>query len=313
MMRGLVVPTEVFSLTSCGGSSGHASGHVRGLQVLFVPGNPGSASYFQRQIQLLHQAMRGQIDVLAVTHAGHSPDASSDLPLFSLDDQIVHKTEFIRQHIDTSRPLVIIGHSIGSFIACHCAHQLEAQGHPVKILSVISVFPFFWLSERPPWKVRGLALAASFYSTMGQLACLLSIAPLSTRISVIRAFTKRDQLDPEAIHTTAALLSSHSVTQNFFMGHTEFQAKGGLKQPPPLELLRSLGNRLRIFGCPEDDWLPKSSFEFLRDSLPDAKHVWIEDARHAFVTNEDQNVRVSREIEEELRHLSPAYMIESKL
>lgn len=303
-----MVPTEIF------GKAALLAG-PSAPQILFIPGNPGSASYFQKQIQLLHQCMKGQVDVIAVTHAGHSPDASLDLPLFSLQEQITHKVEFIKQHLDASRPLVIIGHSIGAFIACHCVQQLEAQLHPLKILRVIAVFPFFWLSEKPPWKVRGLAIAASLYWMMGPLAGLLATAPLAMRTSVIRAFTRHDQLDLEAINTTASLLSASSVKQNFFMGHTEFGKEGGLKQPPPLQLLRSLGNRLAIFGCPEDDWMSKMSFEFLRESLPDAKHVWIEDARHAFVTNENQNQRVSREIDEDLRNIfaSTVHPIASKL
>ena len=43
------------------------------LQVLLIPGNPGSAQYFHTQLQLLHQAMKGRVDVMAISHAGHDP------------------------------------------------------------------------------------------------------------------------------------------------------------------------------------------------------------------------------------------------
>jgi pimeloyl-ACP methyl ester carboxylesterase len=303
--RGIMVPTEVF---------GMASNQPSQLQVLFIPGNPGSASYFQRQIQLLSEAMGGNIDVQAVTHAGHE-SSSGQLPLFSLQDQIKHKIAFIRQNIDSSRPLVVIGHSIGAFIACSAIQQLGEGGYNIR--RVLCVFPFFWLEHKPPWKVRGLSIAASFYGTMGGVAGFLALAPQSARRFVIKAFTKTGQLDPQAIETTASLLSASSVKQNFFMGHTEFQAEGGLRQPPPLELLRSLAPRLTIFGCPEDDWMSKQQYDFIRTQVPDAKYMWIEDARHAFVTNEVQNRRVCqeivREIQEELQHSSPTHYIKSKL
>lgn len=54
-----------------------ASTHPTGpatLSVLVVPGNPGSALYYGRQLQELHAALGGTVDVLAVSHAGHSSD-----------------------------------------------------------------------------------------------------------------------------------------------------------------------------------------------------------------------------------------------
>ena len=48
------------------------SGPAR-LQVLLIPGNPGSAQYYRTQMQMLHQAMGGDIDVAAINHAGHDP------------------------------------------------------------------------------------------------------------------------------------------------------------------------------------------------------------------------------------------------
>ncbi len=41
------------------------------LQVVVFPGNPGSAAYFKPLMREVHERLRGQADVLAVTHAGH--------------------------------------------------------------------------------------------------------------------------------------------------------------------------------------------------------------------------------------------------
>ena len=299
MKGSLAVPTELFGI---GLSGSQTTRHPSTPLVLFIAGNPGSAAYFKRQIELVHDAMRGQFDVLAISHAGHGHATGHDapLPLFSLQDQIEHKISFIKQHIPPNQPLIVIGHSIGAYISIHCVEELEGQGHP-RILKVIAVFPFFWMEDNPPWKVQGLALAASLYGTMGNIAGLLSLAPQSVKTAVIRAFTRRDQLDLSAVSITASLLSSQSVKQNFFMGHTEFQTTGLKKKPPPLDLLRSLGQRLSIYGCPLDDWLSEASFTFLKSELPDSRHVFIQDARHAFVTHEGQNAVVAGHICEDLK------------
>ena len=42
------------------------------LQVLILPGNPGSAGYYEAYIAALHAALHGQADIHAVSHLGHA-------------------------------------------------------------------------------------------------------------------------------------------------------------------------------------------------------------------------------------------------
>lgn len=43
------------------------------LQLVIIPGNPGSAAYFVHFMQQLHDALHGAVDILACTHLGHDP------------------------------------------------------------------------------------------------------------------------------------------------------------------------------------------------------------------------------------------------
>ena len=47
------------------------------LQVLFIPGNPGSAQYYTMQLGMLHSSLGGDAEVLAVSHAGHDPQLAA--------------------------------------------------------------------------------------------------------------------------------------------------------------------------------------------------------------------------------------------
>ena len=51
-------------------SSSHAGQSA--LQVLILPGNPGSAGYYKAYVAALYAALQSQVDVFAVSHLGHA-------------------------------------------------------------------------------------------------------------------------------------------------------------------------------------------------------------------------------------------------
>ncbi len=67
-------------------------------------------------------------------------------------------------------------------------------------------------------------------------------------------------MDKEAVVVTARLITRASVRNNFYLAKTEFRE---LNNPPPLELLRNLGKRLHVLGCPEDPWMSRAQFQEL--------------------------------------------------
>ena len=52
-------------------------------------------------------------------------------------------------------------------------------------------------------------------------------------------------MDLDAVEVTQRLLTRGSVSNNFYMAHTEFR---DLDCPPPWALLRALSNRLHVLG-----------------------------------------------------------------
>ena len=61
------------------------------LQVLILPGNPGSAGYYEAYIAALHAALHGRADIHAVSHLGHASSKKArshgnKVPLFSAVD-----------------------------------------------------------------------------------------------------------------------------------------------------------------------------------------------------------------------------------
>ncbi|GAX80131.1 hypothetical protein CEUSTIGMA_g7569.t1 [Chlamydomonas eustigma] len=294
------VATEVLGL--------HAVDSCPRLQVLILPGNPGSAQYYVPQMELLHQSLLGQADIMSITHAGHDSlihhHEKSDKSLWSLSDQIQHTANFLRQYmlLPGRPPLAIAAHSIGAYIAVHAVHEVERDdgylmgfhrppGPP--IVKVISMFPFFWL-DKSQMRIRLLSFAAAHYEVMGLIAQVLSLLPQWVRLAIIRYFAKGN-MDPEAADTTQRLLSRSSVRNYFYMAHTEFR---DLDRPPPLELLRSLGRRHCVLGCPEDIWMTSDQYQDLVRQIPGLQTSWMKDVRHAYCTSQSQCMKVTETLVE---------------
>lgn len=103
------------------------------LAVVFIPGNPGFVDFYNDFHSSIHASLGDEAVVYAVGHLGHSADYPVSWrdafwpltkpvgakPCPSLDDQVRHKVAFIdwvaEKHRDA--PVVLISHSVGSFIS----------------------------------------------------------------------------------------------------------------------------------------------------------------------------------------------------
>ena len=130
--------------------------------MIVVPGNPGSGLYYKSFIEQLNAQFDGQVDILVPSHLAHdlgSPHGELvcitlrknaargtictvqslylnlcffySLQLVDLDGQIQHKVDFLKEHVllPGRPPVVLMGHSIGCFIALHAMPLLEAELH----------------------------------------------------------------------------------------------------------------------------------------------------------------------------------------
>ncbi|PNH00990.1 hypothetical protein TSOC_013145 [Tetrabaena socialis] len=113
------VATEVLGIDA-------TSGAPR-LQVVVIPGNPGSSVYFKPFMAALHARLGGHAEVVAVTHAGHDPETDTGGQLWDLSQQVGHKVAFLREHVllPGRPPVVLVGHSIGAAMMVQAVAQLD--------------------------------------------------------------------------------------------------------------------------------------------------------------------------------------------
>lgn len=104
-------------------------------QVLVVPGNPGCAAFYRKFMQQLHTAFGGAADVMAVSHVGHDASNISKGAVWGLDSQVDHKAQLLQQLMAPGKPpLVILAHSIGSFIMLQVGRR-----HPIHCILLIAL------------------------------------------------------------------------------------------------------------------------------------------------------------------------------
>jgi alpha-beta hydrolase superfamily lysophospholipase len=74
---------------------------------------------------------------LLVGHAGHGAAKQNGNRLFTLDEQIQHKVDFIQQYLlakNKNTQLILVGHSIGAFICMKLFHKPDLKVIQVRVL-----------------------------------------------------------------------------------------------------------------------------------------------------------------------------------
>ncbi|KAL0344829.1 UNVERIFIED_CONTAM: Lipid droplet-associated hydrolase [Sesamum radiatum] len=128
------------------------------LHVLFIPGNPGVVSFYTDFLELLYESLGGTASVTGNHDFAHDRDCF----LLVLDEAIGHishteKISFIEQELqDVEVPIVLVGHSIGSYISLEIFKRLQEKYHTIRNVLFMAMTEFQQLPEKPDWDfIRG--------------------------------------------------------------------------------------------------------------------------------------------------------------
>ncbi|TYH76950.1 hypothetical protein ES332_D04G120900v1 [Gossypium tomentosum] len=157
----------------------------------------------------------------AVGASGHTEKNWEHGKLYSLQEQIDHKIEFIKvQNIEA--PLVLVGHSIGSYIALEMLRRL-----PEKAMYCIGLYPFLALNlQSKKQAVIVKVIMSRVLSTMVTLfVASLSLLPRQVLRLISELSNGKSWSNTAHEACCSHLPQYHTIRNVLYMARTEFIKK----------------------------------------------------------------------------------------
>ncbi|PPD94856.1 hypothetical protein GOBAR_DD08120 [Gossypium barbadense] len=207
------------------------------FHVVFVPGNPGVITFYKEFVESLFKSLGGMASVSAVGASGHT-----------------EKIEFIKvQNIEA--PLVLVGHSIGSYIALEMLRRL-----PEKAMYCIGLYPFLALNlQSKKQAVIVKVIMSRVLSTMVTLfVASLSLLPRQVLRLISELSNGKSWSNTAHEACCSHLPQYHTIRNVLYMARTEFIK---LSETPDWEFMRENQEKISFLYGIDDHWGPLQMFE----------------------------------------------------
>ncbi|KAK9921412.1 hypothetical protein M0R45_029922 [Rubus argutus] len=262
------------------------------LHVLLIPGNPGGVPFYKDFVEALYELLGGTASVTAVGHISHTKKNWEHGRLFSLQDQINHKMDFIKHELqNTAVPILLVGHSIGSYISMEMFRR-----SPEKVTYCVGLYPFLALNPQSTkqsliWKIaesRILCVALSL------IVALLGLLPISLLRLIVTTFLGKSWSAAAVEAACSHLVKYHIMRNILFMAMTEFQK---LSETPDWAFMKENQHKIAFLFGIDDHWGPLQMFEEIAKQVPDAAlSIEREGHTHGFCCTEAGSLWVAEHV-----------------
>lgn len=246
--------------------------------ILIVPGNPGIAHFYlplMREIVTRHGRRH---EVRSISHAGHFMPWKNNGREFTFQEQIEHKFNYVRHRIveNPNLKLILIGHSIGSYVVLKIAEQF-----PEHIAKLCLMQPTITHIGKT---TKGVALTPLFE----QRKHLIKLVHLLEFLcpTVVRQFAIRSVIghatEDVLQHATLSLVNRHVMRNVLLMALHEMQQVCDLDD----SLVKNHEDKTLFVYSPVDDWVPNEFAQGYQIRFTKSRHRMIPQS-HGFMM--DQN------------------------
>ncbi|THU49305.1 hypothetical protein C4D60_Mb06t08150 [Musa balbisiana] len=199
--------------------------------------------------------------------------------------QYVYSTfqvDFIEQEYQNSEhPLILVGHSIGSYICLDIFKRLQQQ-----VKYVIGLYPFLSLNKNSlKQSMIGLISRSSIVSTtISYFVSFLGSLPTWVQVAMVRKCLGQSWSSTAVDATCSHLLQYHMMRNMLFMAMTEFEK---LSEEPDWMFVKKKHNQISLLFGIDDHWGPLSLFEEVSRMVPGlALSIEREGHMHSFCCTE---------------------------
>ncbi|XP_028968691.1 lipid droplet-associated hydrolase-like [Galendromus occidentalis] len=255
--------------------------------VFVVPGNPGPIGFYADFMKEIFAGNEDGIEVWGVSHAGHvvlpknMQKPYSDMKRwFSTAGEVEHKMRFLQKYVPKETPLVLIGHSIGSYMALQITDKLKDH-------NIVHTYLLFPAIERLARGMNAPMLnALSTYLRQPFMALVYSIHMVPAML-VKRMFQLAVRVHygdgKESFVQNVLSLSSPSVMRAVIDTTQDILKQVGDRDDDAIA--RNLDKLTFYYGL-NDHWAPREFPMQLRRMFPRSDvRFCLEGFRHAFVVD----------------------------
>ncbi|KAL6496347.1 hypothetical protein OROGR_029605 [Orobanche gracilis] len=255
--------------------------HDPKLHVLFIPGNPGVVSFYTYFLECLYELLEGTASVTAIGHISHS-----------------EKISFIEQELeDVYVPIVLVGHSIGSYISLEIFRRCHE-----KVIYCIGLYPFLALNTESSTQssIRKIAALPTLCAALSFMGALLGMLPAR----ILRFLVKKSMGESWSSSAFEVLcnhvLQYHTLRNMLFMAMTEFQQ---VPRKPDWDFMSTKKSQIAFLFGLDDHWGPLDLYEEIHKQVPGVSiEVEREGHTHAFSCTEAGSLWVAQHVSELIKN-----------
>ncbi|KAM6547698.1 hypothetical protein CsatB_019374 [Cannabis sativa] len=262
------------------------------FHALVIPGNPGAVLFYKEFVESLYEWLGGSVSVTAVGHISHTKKDSERGRLFSLQEQIDHKIDFIKHELQNKQvPIILVGHSIGAYMCIEMFKRNQEQ-----VLYCIGLYPFLALDlQSQKQSIIGKIAASPVVSVvLSSIVASLGFLP-SWALRLIVSKSVGKSWSSTAVEVTCSHLTKfHTMRNVLFMAMTEFKK---LSETPDWTFMREKHHRIAFLFGIDDHWGPLQMYEEISRQVPDISlSLEREGHTHAFSCTEVGSTWVAQHV-----------------
>ncbi|KAL6337285.1 hypothetical protein AAG906_036599 [Vitis piasezkii] len=262
------------------------------LHVLFIPGNPGVASFYKDFVESLYELLGGSVSVTAIGHVSHTKKNWEHGRLFSLQDQIDHKIDFIQHELkNIDAPILLVGHSIGAYISMEMFRR-----SPDKVIYYVGLYPFLALNSesRKQTTIGKISASPILCAALSSIVAFLGLLPRWASGFIVSNSLGKSWSSTAVEALCSHLLKYHTIRNVLYMAMTEFTR---LSEPLDWVFMREKRSQIAFLFGVDDHWGPLQMLEEISKHAPDvALSIEREGHSHAFCCTEAGSLWVAQHV-----------------